>query len=63
MLKELYLKPQMRSETLEPSALCCTGTPPTCHDKDWLSGYGKASVSVCCEEFGFEHSTWNPCKR
>jgi hypothetical protein len=48
MPKELYVKPEVKSEILEPGALCSSGSPNG--NRDWIQGNNKASVSVCCEE-------------
>jgi len=47
MLKEPYIKPEVKSEILEPEALCSAGSG---RGFDWMSGYNKATSSVCCEE-------------
>jgi len=47
MLKEPYVKPEVKSEILEPEALCSAGSGG---GFDWISGHNKASASVCCEE-------------
>jgi hypothetical protein len=51
MTREMYVKPDVRSDVLEPEALCCTGSNQT---KVMLSWFYNASCGVCCE-------TSNPC--
>ena len=52
MNKETYVKPLVRSDVLEPDALCHTGSGSTRQMVNW---YYNASCGVCCE------STKPPC--
>jgi len=49
MLKEPYMKPEIRSETLEPEALCCTGSTVCTGDHGWLQGWYNPSAGFCCD--------------
>lgn len=45
MNKEPYVKPEVKSETLEPEALCCTGSSGF----DAIAGSNDYSTPFCCE--------------
>lgn len=49
MLKEPYGKPEVKSEILEPEALCCTGSSGfTNHPM--IQEIKNPSCGICCED-------------
>jgi hypothetical protein len=49
MLKERYVKPEVKSETLEPEALCTGGSNTRYQNKIWLKWFRNPSAGVCCD--------------
>jgi hypothetical protein len=47
MPKERYVTPEVRSDTLEPEALCCRGSA---NKYDFVEGNHRATTSFCCDE-------------
>jgi hypothetical protein len=46
--KKAYVKPEVKSETLGPEVLFCTGSPVS-GDQKWLKGGHKPFPGFCCE--------------
>jgi len=46
LIKEPYVKPEIKSEILEPEALCCWGSGGF----DAIAGNNERSTGYCCEE-------------
>jgi hypothetical protein len=49
MPKELYVKPEVKSETLEPEALCAGGSDTQYQNKIWIKWLRNPSAGVCCD--------------
>ena len=49
MPKEPYVKPEVKSEVLEPGALGCSGSPAGCNHP-WIDAFKQPSCDFCCDE-------------